>query len=304
MEAVAMNSLQVMKDLVLPGDCILDIGAHRGDVSQFLSGAIQGTGEIYSFECHPTHFLQVAKRAVDCQNIRPYCKAMSDRMGHAVFYFGAEARVDQASTLVPELANKQRLGDHISAVLVETDTVDRFCKRSALKPAFIKIDVEGAESLVFAGAKETVAKHRPALVFEHGVELRAPLPWHYHWLAELGYQLFVIDLYVFFGPVARGDRDLAPALLRFVPDDLTKLNQEHSFLMNVAAVHPEHLKRYRLDIAEHSLVPFFDIIPTLKLDDPAPTQNQQENVKTMGWRRRLRRRLGALKRALLRRQTS
>ena len=36
-------------------------------------------------------------------------------------------------------------------------------------PALIKIDVEGAESAVFRGALETLRRHRPLVIFEHGL---------------------------------------------------------------------------------------------------------------------------------------
>jgi hypothetical protein len=36
------------------------------------------------------------------------------------------------------------------------------------RPSFIKIDVEGAEREVLAGAIETISRHRPLIVFEHG----------------------------------------------------------------------------------------------------------------------------------------
>jgi FkbM family methyltransferase len=35
-------------------------------------------------------------------------------------------------------------------------------------PALIKVDVEGAELQVFEGARETLARHRPVVFFEHG----------------------------------------------------------------------------------------------------------------------------------------
>jgi Methyltransferase FkbM domain len=35
-------------------------------------------------------------------------------------------------------------------------------------PAFIKVDVEGAELQVFRGAADTLARHKPTVFFEHG----------------------------------------------------------------------------------------------------------------------------------------
>ena len=37
-----------------------------------------------------------------------------------------------------------------------------------LKIDFIKVDVEGAELLVFKGAIQTLIKHKPYIIFEHG----------------------------------------------------------------------------------------------------------------------------------------
>ncbi len=38
-----------------------------------------------------------------------------------------------------------------------------------LVPRLIKVDVEGAEMLVLRGAQRTIARHRPSILFEHGI---------------------------------------------------------------------------------------------------------------------------------------
>jgi FkbM family methyltransferase len=279
-----------MNRIASGSDCVLDIGAHKGNVSQALSAVIGETGRIFSFECHPLHFLDLSKRAVEFTKIRPYCKAMSDRAGHSVLYFGVETRADQASTLIPELANAQRLGSGIVSLVVETDTVDQFCQRSGLQPTFMKVDVEGAESLVFAGAKTIVEQCSPLLVFEHGLGPREPLPWHFQWLSDLGYQLYAIDLYVFVGPVAPGWTDVAPAMLQFVPNDLQMLSGDHSFLMNVAAIPPKRAMLNAPDISDYSLVEFIERLPTMNVIA----------ANTRPWRAKAKKCLSWAKRSLLR----
>ncbi|MBL6854341.1 MAG: FkbM family methyltransferase [Alphaproteobacteria bacterium] len=49
---------------------------------------------------------------------------------------------------------------------VPIDTIDNLVERNNLRPALMKVDVEGAEYHVFEGAKQTLAKHRPTVISE------------------------------------------------------------------------------------------------------------------------------------------
>ena len=63
---------------------------------------------------------------------------------------------------------------------------------------FMKIDVEGAESLVIQGAKETITKYHPVICFEHNSQRIDPkhvgldyIPTPFEELVKLGYKHFV-----------------------------------------------------------------------------------------------------------------
>jgi hypothetical protein len=49
---------------------------------------------------------------------------------------------------------------------VPVTTVDAFCATRGLAPSLINIDIEGFELHALRGARETLGKHRPALVVE------------------------------------------------------------------------------------------------------------------------------------------
>lgn len=51
---------------------------------------------------------------------------------------------------------------------VRTERLDDALPTEA-RPALIKIDVEGAELPVMRGAVETIRRHRPLIIFEHGI---------------------------------------------------------------------------------------------------------------------------------------
>ncbi len=45
-------------------------------------------------------------------------------------------------------------------------TVDRFVTETGMRPAYVKVDVEGAEWYVLLGMQETLASHRPVVMLE------------------------------------------------------------------------------------------------------------------------------------------
>lgn len=57
-------------------------------------------------------------------------------------------------------------GDVAAGVAVPFTTIDHVCRTEGLKPAIVKIDVEGYEIEVLEGARETLGRDRPVLCLE------------------------------------------------------------------------------------------------------------------------------------------
>jgi len=53
-----------------------------------------------------------------------------------------------------------------SFYFIQSITVDLICKENNFTPDFIKVDVEGAESFVLNGSKETARNHKPVYLVE------------------------------------------------------------------------------------------------------------------------------------------
>lgn len=146
-------------------DVFFDIGANFGFYSLLAAEFIKA-GRICAFEPVPYVFEGLAKNAVAAGNIQPVNSAVSDRVGVLDFDQAPECRhtgssFDEENFRVP--------GAPLFAftkIKVPTTTIDEFRAQSGLVPTMIKIDVEGAEKLVIAGARETLACAAPTVILE------------------------------------------------------------------------------------------------------------------------------------------
>ncbi len=165
----------------------VDVGTNRGQV---LAEAVRMApdGKHLAFEPIPelAAILEGDFPAVECRRL-----ALSAAPGQAEFcHFRA---LDGWSGLRrnPEISDQQ---GHPEYIQVQVSTLD--LELSGRSPAVVKIDVEGAETQVLQGARETLTRCRPLVIFEH-VAAAASLYgsaseelWDV--LAELGYRVFAI----------------------------------------------------------------------------------------------------------------
>ena len=80
---------------------------------------------------------------------------------------------------------------------VESQTLDNYMKKIRGKASFIKIDVQGAEGLVFEGGKEVLKNHKPVILMEfwpYGLKNNGTNPMNLLILLHnIGYRFFVLD---------------------------------------------------------------------------------------------------------------
>ena len=158
--------LEVMAE-IKPGNHVLDIGAFWGLFTLGAAKRVGKTGRVVAVEPGPRQFgmlgtnvrINKFESAVAC--VEEIC---ADVPGSSIsFYTDPEgSMVDSA------VASDQAT----VSVTRRTTTIDELVSKFDLTPHVIKIDVEGFEDLVLAGASKTLLSYRPILFVEfHPEEL-------------------------------------------------------------------------------------------------------------------------------------
>lgn len=155
-----------LKYLVRSGDAVIDIGANVGDYTALLARLVGGDGRVYSIEPIPETFqlLSYVTRKLQYQNIQHINCAISETDGEAsmevpLYNYGAEnfyqARIIPGGT-------DSTLRQHTVCLR----SLDSLFLELARKITFIKCDVEGHELSVIRGARDLLAKSKPAWLIE------------------------------------------------------------------------------------------------------------------------------------------
>ncbi len=141
---------------VVPGTVVLDVGDNIGFYAVRFAAHVGETGEVIAIEPEPENF---------------------DALGKAVVRTGLSGRITAVKAAAAEYAGNARLSinpdnpaDHrlaASGIPVKTIRIDgEIGARGWPTVSLIKIDVQGSEPRVLAGAEETLRRFRPALFLE------------------------------------------------------------------------------------------------------------------------------------------
>jgi FkbM family methyltransferase len=178
---------------IQPGTVAVDVGANFGVLTEIMARAAGRQGQVIAFEAHPDNAEVLRARCrwlqqrgecapVDVRNVAVNDGKTSEVLLHA----GRRHSANEWN-----ITGKDVTGRSTAAELrIPATSLDTALSSSSRPVKMIKIDVEGAESLVFAGMLELLRKHRPVLV----VEFHSDDNWKKRsLLIDLGYRFYDLN---------------------------------------------------------------------------------------------------------------
>ena len=146
-------------ELVRPGATFVDAGASVGLYTVVAASLVGPSGSVLAFEPAKESYAVLCKNVElnGFRNVVTFQKALADGTGTAkLYHFSGAPNYSLGEPPTPAASEA-----------VETTTLDEVMRhRQVGELACIKLDVEGAESLVLRGAAETLQRFRPAVILE------------------------------------------------------------------------------------------------------------------------------------------
>lgn len=156
------------------GRVIYDIGAHIGYHTLNFAHRLNQKGRVFSFEPHPLHLERIEANLshnadlLDFVTLMPV--ALCNSTGDLEFYCTESVEEGGSSASFIEGASTSRPRSNYTeyqAIVVEAARLDDLIAAGkCLPPDLMKIDVEGAESLVIEGALATIGMYKPLVLIE------------------------------------------------------------------------------------------------------------------------------------------
>ncbi len=182
---------RVMSQVLRPKSVTIDVGCHKGEVLEWII-ELSPMGNHFAVE--PLPHLAEKLRSQYGSKVRVVEKALSSQIGETSFQYVKNAPAYSGilkrryDTAIPD----------IQELHVEMTTLDEMVGNEKID--FIKIDVEGGEYAVLQGAKLTIQKHQPIVVFECGkgaTEFYNTTPQMiFDWWDDAGYEVTSLPLYL------------------------------------------------------------------------------------------------------------
>jgi len=185
------HSMQFFRELIAPGDTILEAGGHIGYVSMYFASICGPGGRVVVFEPAPDNLRYLRKNIAHLPQVTIVEKAVGSSTGRRDLFvedltgqnnsFYADYDIFKKNTVTAgyDAGGYHRLG-------VEVTTIDGYCMETGARPDFVKIDIEGAELEALQGMEQVAQNVRPVIM----VEVSRNIPEVFGWLMARGYLLY------------------------------------------------------------------------------------------------------------------
>lgn len=148
--------------LVKPGMHVADVGANVGYYTLLACSLVGGKGRVTAFEANPALAL-LARRSISVNGFRARARVMdvavTDAPGRVTLY-SLEHRQGDSSISAFSAGELAFPGDRVTEINASATSLDVFLEDDSVD--LVRMDVEGAEPLVFDGMQRIIARN-PAL---------------------------------------------------------------------------------------------------------------------------------------------
>ena len=162
-----------------PGMTVVDVGAYIGMFTCLMAKQVLPQGQVHAFEPSQRSYQRLCENlAVNSfQNVTVNRQAVFSGNGDRALYCYGAPFESLSSVVRHELSREHNVLRSVSEEQVGTVSLDDYCEKWAIRRIdLLKIDAEGAEPEVFAGADQLLSQGRiRAVLFEVGPGVRQEL---------------------------------------------------------------------------------------------------------------------------------
>ena len=158
-----IQTFEIMKRVLKDNSNCIDVGCHEGSILKEIL-FLAPKGNHFAFEPIPKMYKGLLESFGNFKNVHIHDLALSDIEGETSFQYVVNhpAYSGLRNRKYPQLEEK------IQEIVVKINLLDNIIPDD--NPIhFMKVDVEGAEYLVFKGAVKILSRYKPVIVFEHGL---------------------------------------------------------------------------------------------------------------------------------------
>lgn len=185
---------KIMRALLMPGGVAVDVGANVGWHTLLMAQLVGAQGRVLAAEANPSACVELDRNVQinRLSHVEVLAHALGATEGHISFL---EIAADEPGAASAHVTTDENPG--AGWISVRVRPLDAIVQEAGIERLdFIKVDVEGFEWPVLQGSRQTIAKHRPSIVFEFDAAYAArgggsgPLLWDF--FMQQGYRLYAI----------------------------------------------------------------------------------------------------------------